>query len=415
MHSRPRPAVLASFAAFVLVGITSGVSGVLLPTQMASYRVDQATIGLMFFAGAGGFALAGLSTGAVLHQLGTRVTLATAAGIYTLAGLSLAMHPPFEAFLAAQLLGGFALGILESVLNVYLAGLPNSTTLLNRLHAFWGAGALLGPPLATWLLGFASWTGVYLVLALAFLPIAAIFLLVHPRSAGGTGVPRGARPVIENSNNKKRPPIRPETQPASLLRSAMREPGILMGSVMLTVYVGLELGVGNWAFSYLTRARDLPGPTAGYVVSAYWAGLTLGRFVITPVAARLRVPVGRVVYGCLIGIVLATAVAWLSPTPVACVALGLLGFCLGPVFPTTMSIAPRLTEEPLVPTAIGVMNSASTVGGSLLPWLMGVLTQAAGMHALLPFALVLAIAQFAAWRPVATRTTQSANPAAANA
>jgi fucose permease len=108
-------------------------------------------------------------------------------------------------------------------------------------------------------------------------------------------------------------------------------------------------------------------------------------------------------YACLAGITAAAALAWLLPTAPACVALGLLGFFLGPVFPTTMAIAPRLTPARLVPAGIGVMNAASVIGGSALPWLAGTIAQNAGMTALLPFAVALALAQFAVWRPIARR------------
>src|SRR2546429_7908866 len=55
-----RPPVLVSYAAFVLIGITAGVSGVLLPAQMGDYGVDRATIGITFFTTSAGFVLAGL-------------------------------------------------------------------------------------------------------------------------------------------------------------------------------------------------------------------------------------------------------------------------------------------------------------------------------------------------------------------
>jgi hypothetical protein len=70
-------------------------------------------------------------------------------------------------------------------------------------------------------------------------------------------------------------------------------------------------------------------------------------------------------------------------------------------------MAPRLTRAPLVPTAIGVMNAASLVGGSALPWLAGALAQHAGPRVLFPFAVTLALLQFAVWRPVARRAKQA--------
>ena len=38
-----------AYAAFVLVGVNVGASGVLLPEQITDYGVDKATIGLIFF------------------------------------------------------------------------------------------------------------------------------------------------------------------------------------------------------------------------------------------------------------------------------------------------------------------------------------------------------------------------------
>ncbi len=196
-----------------------------------------------------------------------------------------------------------------------------------------------------------------------------------------------------------------------MLGTALRDRGIVLGSAMLAVYVGLEeLGVGNWGFSYLVQARSLSQPLAGYAVSGYWLGLTLGRFLISPLAARARVTTAGMIYACLAGVTVAATLTWLSPAAVACVALGVLGFCLGPIFPTTMSIAPRLTQARLVPTAIGVMNAVAVVGGSALPWLAGTLTQDAGMWTLLPFALVLALVLFAIWRAITSRLAPASAP-----
>ena len=71
-----RPPVLMSYAAFVLVGINVGISGVLLPSQMASYGVGRATIGITFFTSSAGFVLASVSTGALIHKAGIRIALA---------------------------------------------------------------------------------------------------------------------------------------------------------------------------------------------------------------------------------------------------------------------------------------------------------------------------------------------------
>jgi fucose permease len=182
----------------------------------------------------------------------------------------------------------------------------------------------------------------------------------------------------------------------------LRERGILLGTAMLAIYVGLEIGVGTWCFSYLVQGRGLSGLLAGYAVSGYWLGLALGRFLISPVATRVGATPITLMYTCLLGVIAASTLVWVSPdAALASGSLVLLGFFLGPIFPTTMAIAPQLAAPNLVPTAIGIMNAGSIIGGSALPWLAGTLAQATAVWTLLPFAVVLAGCQFAVWRPIA--------------
>jgi fucose permease len=148
MPRSARPPVLLAYATFVLIGIAAGGNGVLLLAQMGSYVVDRATIGITFFTGSVGFVLAGFHNGSLIHRFGFRVALAVGGGAYVLVGLYLATRPPFLACVLAQVVLGYASGVLESVLNAYLASLPDARALLNQLHAFFGVGALLGPVVA---------------------------------------------------------------------------------------------------------------------------------------------------------------------------------------------------------------------------------------------------------------------------
>lgn len=431
-RARLRQSVLLAYAAFVLVGVAAGGSGVLLLAQMNDYGVDRATIGITFFTVSAGYVLAGLSAGALINRFGIRIALAVGGLTYMLASLYLASRPQFAAFVIVQLVTGFGFGVLESALNVHLAALPGATTMLNRLHAFFGVGALIGPVLAAWIVGFTSWTVVCLILAVACVPLVAGFLVAYPgrqpheaepgpdrepdrepageaSEAARTARAREAARAGEEGKGPGRPVA------GGMLAAALRERGVLLGAAMLAVYVGLEIGMGNWGFSYLVQARALRPSIAGYSVSGYWLGLTIGRFVISPVAARMGVSTASMIYACLAGITVTATLAWLSPVAAgASVALMLLGFCLAPIFPTTMAIVPQLTSARLAPTAIGVINAASTVGGAALPWLEGVITQNAGVVMLLPFSVTLALILIAIWWPIARQIRVPA-PAPADA
>ncbi len=197
----------------------------------------------------------------------------------------------------------------------------------------------------------------------------------------------------------------------------------MLGAVFLSIYVGLEMSVGSWAFTFLIEnwhQRDL---LAGYAVTGYWLGLTVGHLVISPAGSRLGLSAVAITSGCLVGVGLGAALVWLAPIAVlASAGLAVLGFFLGPLFPTVMSVAPRLTVARLVPAAVGLMVGTSVVGGAALPWLARVIAQHAGAWTLLPYSIGLtALLGTVWWRLVRRlppgqeqpRRTRPGRPAAA--
>ena len=373
---RGRQAVAASYAAFVLIGISAGVGGVMLPAQMADYGVDRTKIGITFFVFSAGFFLAGSTAGALAQRLGTRAALGAGTTLFTLMSLYTATRPAFLALVILQAPLGYGIGVLESVFNAYVAQLPQASNRVNRLHAFFGVGALLGPLLATWLLRSFAWTSVYLVIAVLLVPLVAFVLVVFPKPGVSVG----------------------ETVHRGLLTDTVRERAVLLGALFLAVYVGLEISVGDWGFSFLVDGRGQSQLLAGYAVSGYWLGLTAGRFVISPAASRIGLGEVGMSFGCLAGIIAAIVLIWSAAAPaLAGAGFVLLGFFLGPIFPTTMAITPRLTHGRLVPTAIGFINGISVVGGCVLPWLAGTITQAEGVSTLVPFCIVLAVLLVLIW------------------
>ncbi len=364
-RDQERSRVLLAYTAFVLVGVSAAVGGVLLPAQILDYGVSKATIGLIFVTGSAGFALSGVTAGALIHRAGFRTALAVGGAAYLLAALGTAARPPFVVLVLVQVLLGYGTGVLESALNAYLAGLPEPSGPLNRLHAFFGVGALIGPSLAAWMLSRVSWPTVWLVLALLCVPLLVAFLMAYPRAAP-------AEPSPE-------PPVR-----GRLLAAVLREPAVVLGAVFLSIYVGLEMSVGSWAFTFLIEDWHQRDVLAGYAVTGYWLGLTVGRFVISPLGSRLGLSPVAIASGCL--------------------------------------VAPRLTFARLVPTAVGLMVGTSVVGGAALPWLAGVIAQHAGAWTLLPYSIGLtALLGTVWWRLVRRlppgqeqpRRTRPGRPAAA--
>jgi fucose permease len=375
------PVVLAFFA-FVLIGMVGGANGVLLPSLSAFYSVGDAVIGFLFLVSSLGYFLSALSSGLLTEQLGLRWMLLLGAATFLLGMLAFGLKLPYILLLPARLMLGFGIGMLETGLNIYVTALPRHTILLNYLHAFYGVGALVGPLVASLILALSwGWNSVYLLLTGLSLPLLL-----------GFGVLYG--PAYLDM------PVREDESVASenVLRAVLRLPVVWLAALFLLVYVGVEVSLGNWSYSFLLDTRHQGTVLAGEIVSGYWLGLTLGRFLLQNLAQRLGMSTKGLMYFCVTGAAIGLLLIWFVPaSAMAAVGFCFIGFSLGPIYPLTVAITPKLVPARLGPSAIGLLVSVSIVGLALFPWVAGVLAQTLGIWTLLPYTLVLTVGMLALW------------------
>jgi len=383
--ARPLAPIGLAFFAFVLIGANDGAVGVLLPSIIAHYGLTKATASLLFPAGTVGYLAAALNSGLLLERLGRRAFLMAGAAALGLGALLALAAPPFPLLLPAFALIGFGAAILDAGLNAYVAGLPRSSGLLNYLHAFYGAGALLGPLAASAVLALAGhWNATYLLWALA-----AALVLAGVRLAFA---PNGARTHPAVSTSHARNPGKTGNPLAPALRSRL----VWIAALFLCVYVGTEVSLGSWSYTLLTEGRRVPDLPASWMVSGYWLGLTAGRLAVARVADRWGA--ARLIQGCIAGVLVAVLLVWIAPSAaVSAAGLWLAGFSLGPIFPSTISLIDATVPSRLQQSAIGFAASLGAMGGAAFPWLAGNLIQRAGLPALLPYVAGLTFALLALW------------------
>ncbi|MDQ2809293.1 MAG: MFS transporter [Chloroflexota bacterium] len=365
-----------AFLAFILIGANDGAVGVLLPSLQAFYRVDKATIALLFLAGTLGYLIAAFASGALVERLGLRRFLLLGVGGFLGSAALMTLRPPFFLVLVVLLLLGFGVAILDAGLNAYIAGLPDNTALLNYLHAFYGLGALTGPLVASGVLALGGvWNQVYAVwVAISLIVLAGVLAWVPRRAAGPA-----------------------ETHPeGAAWRVALRLRVVVLAAAFLLFYVGSEVSLGSWSYSLLTEERHEAALLSGWIVSGYWLGLTLGRLTLARLAAR--VGNRRLIEGCLIGVVIGVLLVWVAPGSLgAALGLWITGFSLGPIFPTTIALMAERVPSRLLPSAIGFLASAGSAGAALFPWIAGNLAERIGLWALLPYIIILTSAMLGLW------------------
>ena len=365
------------FGLFLMVGLNSGGFGVILPSLSATYGLGTDGTGPIFVALTAGYLIAALAGSGLTARFGLYTFLTGGLLLFGAGSLTLWLLPPFALALLARLVLGLAGAALETGGNFYVAALPRNTALLNYLHAFFGVGALIGPLVATWLLDARlGWNSLFLVWLIAVAVLSVSFWVTF-RGVKTLSVPP------RNSEDTNRAPM----------RATLRLPVVWLAILFLLVYVGAETCVGSWSYTFLTEGRNDASITAGILVSLYWGGLTAGRLAIGWLAERAgQTGQDRLfMLGCIVGSVVGTLLVGVASSPVMSGAgLFIIGFCYGPLYPTTLAVLSRMLPPQLVASAISLITGLSIVGIALFPWLAGILFKLRGLDVLFPYVGVLA-------------------------
>lgn len=390
--SQERLQIGLAFAGFLLVGLLSGAWGVLLPSLSDFYHVDKAVIGTLFFASAAGYFLSALFSGPLVQKLGQRWYLIIGTAAFLLGCLVLVAKPPFLLVLVTRTLMGIGVAVIEAGLNMYIAGLPNNTSRLNYLHAFFGVGGLIGPIVASGLLAAQwDWSSIFLVWAAVTLLLLVGFILFFQQRSGQGSEQETAEEKSEKHESEQK-------TGGNGLMASLKLPIVWLATIFLLVYCGVETNMGNWGYSFLLENRHEQDLLAGWIVSGYWMGLTLGRFTFNNLAQRLRMSISGMMYCAMGGSLLGLCILMIVPG-IAADVLGfvLIGFCLGPIYPTTVALVPRLVSTPIIANTIGFLIGLSILGIALFPWFAGVLAQYSNIWSLLPYTAILALIMIGFW------------------
>ena len=183
----------------------------------------------------------------------------------------------------------------------------------------------------------------------------------------------------------------------------LRRPRFGLGALGIFLYVGAEVSIGSLIVNYLQQSRvmGLDATSAGSMISIYWGGAMIGRF-IGSWFLRILSP-GLILAGVATGAIALILISIGTAGTVAGYSLLAIGLMNSIMFPTIFSLA----SEGLGSRAAdgsGIINIA-IFGGAVVPLLTGMLADISGSLAialLLPAACYAAIAYFGffARRPV---------------
>jgi FHS family Na+ dependent glucose MFS transporter 1 len=342
--------LIGYYLAMLAVGLVAASLGPTLGNLAAQTNSDVNAISNLFIARPLGYLLGSFLFGR-LHDRWPGHSLIVAASLSVAAALAVA---PLLSSLWLLLALMVVLGVAEAGLEVGPNALlmwqygEKSGPYLNGLHFCFGLGAFVAPLVVA--LNGGALTATYWTLAVLALP-PALWLVTRPS-----------------------PPL-PAPVPASAERPGANVWLLALCFLFFLLYVGGEVGFGNWIYSYAVALGLTNKVTAAYLNSAFWGMLTVGRLLSIPLATRLR---PRTVLALdLAGSALGAGLVLFANGPVMVWAGTLLtGLSMASVFPTLLNFAGRRVT--LTARITGLFFVGGSLGAMLLPRLTGFLFEPVG-------------------------------------
>ena len=338
-------ATTAYYLSFIVLGLTTAASGPSL-LKLAEHTASELDrISLIFVFGSLGYLIGSFLGGRAYDRLSGHKLMAFTMLVMGIACILIPITKSLEVLLFALFLSGLASGILDVGCNTLLVWMHGEKAgpFLNGLHFFFGVGSLIAPILLAQVLlrtGDIHW--LYWTFAITCLPIM-IWLWFLPE-------PKHAHTEEGRSSTFLVVPV-------------------LLIMIMFILYVGLELGFGNWIYTYALTLGLETDITAAYLTSAFWGSFTFGRLLGVWVSTRLRSR--TILFMDIIGCVLSTILimVWKDSSLVLWIGTFGLGISMASIFPTLIMLAGERMQ--ITGTVTGLFLVGSGAGSMLLPWLIG--------------------------------------------
>ena len=370
-------------------GLNDSAPGALIPYIEPYYDIGYAVVSMIFVANAVGFIAAALYTTALQARFGRAKVLVFAESLIIVGYTMIVCTPPFPVVVLAFLLTGLGMATNLALNNVFVANLANATTMLGTFHGCYGIGGTIGPLMATGLVSNGRlWSYFYFIpLGMAaFNLLLAFWSFRHYER----DLPRILRSGLEGENLHRQSQNQPReyssigSKPA--LKEALHNKTTILGALFIFSYQGAEVSISGWVISFLLTYRS-PATSSrasvGYVTAGFWAGITIGRFLLSHPCHKLGEK--RSVFILIVGATAFQLLVWLVPNVIGeAVAVALVGLLLGPIYPCGTVIFSKLIGRRLQMSSLAFISAMGSSGGALLPFMTGLIAQRAGTWVLHP-------------------------------
>ena len=329
------------YAGSILTGIGTTLLGCILPRVLITWQINDGQAGMLFAAQFTGSALGAALVGNDYLKSTLRGYLLLMGGALSIACFTRPPHVPlFFIF-------GLGLGLTMTATSMLTGSVfhTNRAAALSILNACWCHGAVLCPVVASFWTNHWPAAGLFFALAFALLLVSFVATRMEPS-------PVNARYDSDAKHGHS---------------SRM----LIFGfAIMAFLYVGVEASVSGWMMTYVRRVVAADNAWSPAAAACFWMALLCGRATAPWLLRRMSDLnlLGTSLFAAFLGVL------WLilsHSTVGIMLSATWSGFALAPIFPLCVAKVFALANDSV---NTKWFLGASGLGGALLPWLTGKLS-----------------------------------------
>lgn len=345
---------MTGYAAFFLSGICAISSGVIVSILQEQYGFSYGVTGTMLSVMSIGNMIASFASGILSGRIGTKNTVALLCSGYFLGYLWMANTDVVWMLMAAFLMVGLAKGCTINNCTVLVGNNSKDRTKgMSLMHACYACGALLCPFLAAFLTGIKP---MYAVVGVA--GIGALLWLVFKSAP----LP-GTKSLAEAKKEK-------------ISLEFIRDKKFWIITGLLFCQNAAETSVTGWLVTYYKNMGILEGVFSTYTVTIMWGATLIARLLIAFVFKIKDTFKTLALMG--IGCSVLYAMLIFTRQPFLAIIM-LFGFAFSMAGVNPMAVAG--VGEILNATSVGIMLPIASIGAILMPWIIGIVADAASLQA----------------------------------
>lgn len=401
------------YLAFIGLGIPDSLFGTAWPIIYREFGLPVSLAGAVTMFSCACSAVSSLMSSRVISRFGTARCAAVSTGLTAIGLLGYSLTQNVVMIFACCIPLGFGAGAIDAALNNYVA-LHFGASQMSFLHCCYGVGVTISPFIMSLTLKDGDWRGGYrAAFFIQAVITAAVFIslpLWHEKRGRAKSDKKQSNEqaaeiyetvatesshseaeiceTVANQSGQSEAAADSTVETAADARANGRAKpkkprlhGLVYVCFVFMLACAIEVIVGGWGSTYLVDALGQNADDAALVVTFYYAGMALGRFVSGLLAqiwsSRRIIKVGCTIIA--VAIVILLLPLGDAAILTSSVAMFLIGFGNGPVYPNLVHMTPQSFGSANSQRAMGAQMASAYVGTMLFQPCFGLLAQLLGV------------------------------------